>query len=59
MFRSKSLISGVALAATAVLSACGGGDDSIGARFGVGEPTVRVIHAITGGPSALSEVEYH
>ncbi|RDK08920.1 DUF4397 domain-containing protein [Cupriavidus lacunae] len=52
MFRSKtSLIFGLALAAATVLSACGGGDDSIGARIGVSEPTVRVIHAITGGPN--------
>ncbi|QOT82168.1 DUF4397 domain-containing protein [Cupriavidus basilensis] len=42
---------GLALAATAVLSACGGGDDSIGARVGVSEPTVRVIYATTGGPN--------
>ncbi|MFJ1257964.1 DUF4397 domain-containing protein [Cupriavidus sp. CuC1] len=52
MFRSKtSLILGLALAATAILSACGGGDDSIGARIGISKPTVRVIHAITGGPN--------
>ncbi|WP_432261136.1 DUF4397 domain-containing protein [Cupriavidus sp. TMH.W2] len=52
MFRSKtSLILGLALAAATVVSACGGGDDSIGARIGVSEPTVRVIHAITGGPN--------
>ncbi|ODV41857.1 hisitidine kinase [Cupriavidus sp. UYMMa02A] len=53
MFRSKtSLILGLAIAGTAILSACGGGgDDSIAARVGLSKPTVRVIHAIPGGPN--------
>ncbi|UIF91248.1 DUF4397 domain-containing protein [Cupriavidus sp. UYPR2.512] len=51
MFRSKTLLIGLALAATAVLSACGGGDDDLGDRIGLSKPSVRVIHAITGGPN--------
>ena len=51
MFRSKTLLIGLALAATAVLSACGGGDDDLGDRIGLSKPTIRVIHAITGGPN--------
>lgn len=52
MFRSKtSLILGLALAATAVLSACGGGDDGIDDRVGLSKPSVRAIHAVTGGPN--------
>ncbi|CAG9170255.1 hypothetical protein LMG23992_01525 [Cupriavidus laharis] len=52
MLRSKtSLILGLALAATAALTACGGGDDDIGDRIGVSKPTVRVMHAIPGGPN--------
>lgn len=52
MFRSKtSLILGLVLAATAVLSACGGGDDGIDDRVGLSKPTIRAIHAITGGPN--------
>jgi len=50
---SKSgLLVGLALAASAVLSACGGGgDDGIDDRLGISKPSVRVIHAITGGPN--------
>ncbi|CAJ96833.1 DUF4397 domain-containing protein [Cupriavidus necator] len=51
MFRSKTLFIGLALAATAVLTACGGGDDGIDDRIGLSKPTIRVIHAITGGPN--------
>ncbi|MBF6990108.1 MULTISPECIES: DUF4397 domain-containing protein [Cupriavidus] len=52
MFRSKSsLIFGLALAATAILSACGGGDDGIDDRIGLSKPSVRAIHAVTGGPN--------
>jgi hypothetical protein len=54
MFRSKktSLILGLAIASAAVLSACGGGgDDGIAARVGLSKPTVRLIHAIPGGPN--------
>ncbi len=51
MFRSKTLLIGLALAATAVLSACGGGDDDLGDRIGLSKPTIRAIHAITGGPN--------
>ncbi|MDW3681536.1 DUF4397 domain-containing protein [Cupriavidus sp. CV2] len=45
------LILGLALAAAAALSACGGGDDSLAARIGVSKPAVRVIHAIPAGPN--------
>ncbi|MGO4331655.1 DUF4397 domain-containing protein [Cupriavidus sp. 2TAF22] len=50
---SKSgLVLGLALAAAAVLSACGGGgDDGIDDRIGISKPSVRVIHAIPGGPN--------
>lgn len=54
MFRSRktSLILGLAIASAAVLSACGGGgDDGIAARVGLSKPTVRLIHAIPGGPN--------
>ncbi|WP_316156678.1 DUF4397 domain-containing protein [Cupriavidus sp. BIC8F] len=51
MFRPKTLLIGLALAATAVLSACGGGDDDLGDRIGLSKPTIRAIHAITGGPN--------
>jgi hypothetical protein len=51
MLRSKTLLLGLALAATAVLTACGGGDQGIDDRIGLSKPTIRVIHAITGGPN--------
>ncbi|CAM3309144.1 DUF4397 domain-containing protein [Cupriavidus taiwanensis] len=51
MLRSKTLFLGLALAATAVLTACGGGDDGIDDRIGLSKPSVRVIHAVTGGPN--------
>ncbi|WP_454766830.1 DUF4397 domain-containing protein [Cupriavidus campinensis] len=47
----RKIILGVALAATAVLAACGGGDDGIDDRIGLSEPSVRVIHAVTAGPN--------
>lgn len=51
MFRSKTLFLGLALAATAVLTACGGGDDGIDDRIGLSKPSIRAVHAITGGPN--------
>ncbi|MGO4307532.1 DUF4397 domain-containing protein [Cupriavidus sp. RAF12] len=47
----SKIILGLALAATAVLAACSGGDDSIDDRVGLSKPSVRVIHAITAGPN--------
>ena len=47
----RRIILGLALATTAVLAACGGGDDGIDDRIGVSKPSVRVIHAVTAGPN--------
>jgi hypothetical protein len=47
----KRIILGLELATTAVLAACGGGDDGIDDRIGVSKPAVRVIHAVTAGPN--------
>ncbi|MEN7529691.1 MULTISPECIES: DUF4397 domain-containing protein [unclassified Cupriavidus] len=47
----RKIILGLALATTAVLAACGGGDDGIDDRIGVSKPSVRVIHAVTAGPN--------
>ena len=47
----RNIILGLALATTAVLAACGGGDDGIDDRVGLSKPSVRVIHAVTAGPN--------
>ncbi|AZG15750.1 MULTISPECIES: DUF4397 domain-containing protein [Cupriavidus] len=47
----RKIILGMALATTAVLAACGGGDDGIDDRIGLSKPAVRVIHAVTAGPN--------
>ncbi|MDF3883145.1 DUF4397 domain-containing protein [Cupriavidus basilensis] len=49
--KTSVLLGGIALAAAAMLSACGGGDDSLAARVGLSKPAVRVIHAIPLGPN--------
>jgi hypothetical protein len=53
MKRSKfSLVLGLALAVTAALTACGGGDgNDIATSLGLTKPVVRVIHAIPNGPN--------
>ncbi|WP_423199842.1 MULTISPECIES: DUF4397 domain-containing protein [unclassified Cupriavidus] len=42
---------GLALAATALLAACGGGDDGVDDRLGISRPAVRMINAVTAGPN--------
>lgn len=38
-------------AAAAVISACGGGDDSLDDRLGIADPKVRLVHAVPGAPN--------
>jgi hypothetical protein len=43
----------LALAVTsALLAACGGGDDSLDDRADIADPKVRLVHAVPGGPNA-------
>jgi hypothetical protein len=52
IFSRTGIALGLAMAATAVLTACGGGDDDgIDDRLSISKPTVRVVHAIPAGPN--------
>lgn len=49
-FKNKLTI-GLALVATGILAACGGGDDGIDDRLDIARPSVRIMNAITAGPN--------
>ncbi|MCZ7153548.1 DUF4397 domain-containing protein, partial [Salmonella enterica] len=54
LFSKSGIALGLMVAASAMLAACGGGDDGIDDRLGLNEPQTRVIHAVPPIPTTLN-----